>query len=224
MSTELSSRHLRCRWPDDRSWWADIAFGHETEAWFQPSWRLHDRRLPFLELVLVRRLEGAFGRSQGVLNQHGDCHRSDPARHRRYPRSLFFHLIETHIADDTAIWQTVDPDVDDDGALFHHLRHDQTGLARGHDQDVGQDGVLREVARLGVAYCHRRLALQQHAIGCAGRENAVASDQCADVVEVKTVHVLVHRDRLQHAGNLDVRWQRQLHQDRSEEHTSELQS
>ena len=59
------------------------------------------------------------------------------------------------------------------------------------------------------------LVLEQllHAVGRAGREHLVTGDQSADVVEMESVDVLVHRDALEHLADLDVLRQRQLDQD-----------
>ena len=59
------------------------------------------------------------------------------------------------------------------------------------------------------------LVLEQllHAERRAGREHGVAGDQAADVVEVEAVDVLLHRDALEHMRHVDMRRQRQLHQD-----------
>ena len=52
----------------------------------------------------------------------------------------------------------------------------------------------------------------QAAAGRAGREHRLAQRQAADVVTVETVDILGRVDGQDHGGLLDLRWQRQLHQ------------
>ena len=52
-----------------------------------------------------------------------------------------------------------------------------------------------------------------HTIGRARREHRAAGDEATDVVEMETVHVLVHGDAFQHRRNTDMRRQRQLDED-----------
>jgi len=43
-----------------------------------------------------------------------------------------------------------------------NLRQDQIRIAGGHDQDVGKQRELRQIASLGVADAYRGLVLHQH--------------------------------------------------------------
>src|SRR3546814_4441259 len=78
-------------------------------------------------------------------------------------------------------------------------------------------------------------ALQQfdHAERCARPQHRQALGEAADVVRVEAIDVLVGANAFGDADRIDVAGQRQLHEDavdvvvgieRSEEHTSELQS
>src|SRR5690606_31441427 len=69
------------------------------------------QRLRVLRLRLRRRL-GQFGRLQGVLHQRGHGHRPDPARHRADPAGALRGGVEAHVADQPAVVQPVDADVD----------------------------------------------------------------------------------------------------------------
>ncbi len=86
---------------------------------------------------------------------------TDTARHRRDVGGLAPDALEIDVADQAAA-DEIDADIDDDGAGAHHGGDDQIGRTRRDDQDIGQDRVLREVARLGVADRDGRLALHQH--------------------------------------------------------------
>jgi hypothetical protein len=186
---------------------------------------------------------GALGGADGVLEQHRYGHRPDPAGHRRDERGLLFDALEIDIANQLAVGQAVNADIDRAGA--DHLRHDEPRRARGNDEDIGEDRVLREVARLRVTDRNRRLALHQHqghrladnvagaddgdilafeldafmlknllnAIGRARREDRVALNEAADIVEMKPVDILRDRDGLEHARHSNRRRQRQLHED-----------
>src|SRR3954462_6773508 len=91
---------------------------------------------------------GAFGSGDSIAYQHGHCHRPNPARHRRDMRRLLAYACEIDIAGEPSIGQTVDADVNDDGAALDHGRGDEAGASGGDDQDVRKYRVLREVAGL----------------------------------------------------------------------------
>ena len=72
-----------------------------------------------------------------VVQEHGDGHLTDAAGHRRDVRGFFLHALEVHVADDAAIGQAIEPDVDHDRTGAHHLRHDQIRHPCSDDKDVG---------------------------------------------------------------------------------------
>ena len=87
------------------------------------------------------------GGGQGVLQQAGDGHRPDAARHRGYGgRDCRLRFGEIHVAHKPRLARrrlfrvfrghAVDADVDHHGAGFDPVRLDHFGAADGGDQDV----------------------------------------------------------------------------------------
>src|SRR5581483_8740199 len=101
-------------------------------------------------------------RGDRIDQQHGHGHRPDAAGHRRDVGRLLAHALEVDVADELAVGQAVDADIDDHGAGLHHLRQDQIGHAGGDDQHVGEQRELREVTGRGVTDAYGRVALHQH--------------------------------------------------------------
>ena len=69
-------------------------------------------------------------RLQCVLHQGRDRHRPDPARHRRDPAGALGRRLEADVADQPAIVEPVDADVDDDRAGLHPFAGHQPRAAR----------------------------------------------------------------------------------------------
>src|SRR5713226_439408 len=96
--------------------------------------------------------ELAGGGEERVLHEHGDGHEADAARHGRDGAGALRGRVEIHVARELARVETVDADVDDDGALLDHVAGDEARPAGGHAEDLGLTAVPSEVARARVAH------------------------------------------------------------------------
>ena len=68
---------------------------------------------------------------------------------------------EVNVADEMAV-DHVDAHIDDHGAWLEHVAGDETGVPGGHDDDVGEPGMGREIPRPRVADRDRGAGLGEH--------------------------------------------------------------
>ena len=77
---------------------------------------------------------------QGVFNQAGHCHGAYATGNRGDEAGTLGSGLVGHITDQTAIGQTVDTDIDDDGAGLDPFTGNKLGLADGDRVQVKIDG------------------------------------------------------------------------------------
>src|SRR6185312_17076565 len=100
--------------------------------------------------------------SDRIHEQHRDGHRPDAAGYGGNIGRFFRHTFEIHITYELAVTCPVNSNIDYDSAGPDHLRKNKVRLARGHDQNIGEDRELREVFGLRVADANGRFMVHQH--------------------------------------------------------------
>ena len=95
-----------------------------------------------------------------IGQEHGDGHGSDPARNGRDERRLLRNGGIVDVPRQFAV-DTVDPDVDDHGALFDHIRGDKIGLSDGGNEDIGARALLCEPDSTRMADGDRRIGVEE---------------------------------------------------------------
>mmetsp|Transcript_33026 Transcript_33026/g.84170 ORF Transcript_33026/g.84170 Transcript_33026/m.84170 type:complete len:312 (+) Transcript_33026:187-1122(+) len=123
-----------------------------------------------MELPRVQRGQagGVAREVERVLEQHGDRHRADAARHGRDRARVLLRRLEVHVATQLVPLGglgrrlRVHADVDDDRARLDPLSKNHLSRADGGDHDVRASDVPREVFRPRVAHGHGSIhGLQQ---------------------------------------------------------------
>src|SRR5581483_9252692 len=97
-----------------------------------------------------------------VLEQHRNGHGTHASRDWGDEGSLGCNSFEIDIPGDPAIGQAVDADIDDHRAGLDHLGQDQPRPAGRHNENIGEYGELRQIARLCMTDAYRRIPLHQH--------------------------------------------------------------
>ena len=86
---------------------------------------------------------GAFGRPNGVVEQHGDGHWAYTTGNGGDGGGDFFDVFIINVANETVaifhgcVFDSVDPHVDDHGAFFDHVGGDGVWITRDHNEDIG---------------------------------------------------------------------------------------
>mmetsp|Transcript_37367 Transcript_37367/g.87958 ORF Transcript_37367/g.87958 Transcript_37367/m.87958 type:complete len:208 (+) Transcript_37367:130-753(+) len=121
-----------------------------------------------LPRVQRRQARGVARQVEGILEQHGNRHRPDAARHGRDSAGVLLRRREVHVATQLVPlgrlggWLRVHADVDDDRARFDPISKDHLSRADGGDDDVRASDMPLEVFRPRVAHGHRSVqGLQQ---------------------------------------------------------------
>src|SRR4051812_6845396 len=104
------------------------------------------RRRSSIERRLNERGALEAGGLDRVRKKHRNRHRADTSGHRRDRGSLLGHRFEVDVANQ-AVVRAVDADVDDHGALTHHLGGHQLGATHRRHQHVRATAHLGQVAR-----------------------------------------------------------------------------
>ena len=92
-----------------------------------------------------------------VDHEHGDGHGADAAGDGSDDGSLLLHAVEVDVADEAiaallrGVFDTVDADVDNRGAVLDHVGRDGVGPSGGNNEDVGLARERGHVLRAGMA-------------------------------------------------------------------------
>src|SRR5262249_17944623 len=91
------------------------------------------------------------GRTQGVVEQHGDGHGPDAAGNGADCRCDVLDTLEIDVAGRLAVGQAIHADIDDHGTRPDHIGLEKMGLAEGGHKDIRPAGDVGQVAALAVA-------------------------------------------------------------------------
>ena len=108
-----------------------------------------------------------FGGAQRVLQQAGDGHRTDAARHRSEGPGYLKRLLKSDVTDNSVaafgarIFDLVDSDIDHGGSGLDPIASNQLGLTDRSNEHVRLAADLRQVTTPGMADGNRRVMLDE---------------------------------------------------------------